>query len=97
MKYWEFANLLYSQISSLYWFESSNWLRSSGLETFIFIIQPFEYGSAFTSSGVSSKSSLNSIISPETGKNKSDTVFTASTVPKTSSASKVSPIVSTST
>ena len=81
----------------MYWSESNKSLRSSGLLTFNFIIHPLEYGSELTSSGASSKESLNSIISPETGKNKSETVLTASTVPKTSSASNVSPTVSTST
>ena len=72
---------------SLYCFESRRRGVKFVSDNLIFIIHPELYGSSFTISGLDSNSELNSIISPLNGINKSETVFTASTVPKTDSDS----------
>ena len=66
-------------------------------ETFIFIIHPSPKGSVFTNSGWSFREGFTSITSPAIGKNKSETVLTASTEPKISSFAKDCPTVSIST
>lgn len=70
---------------------------SEGSETDILINHPLPYTSSFTSSGLSSNSAFASITSPLTGMNRSETVFTASIVPKTSSLATTSPSVVMST
>ena len=84
-------------MSSWYCSAVSNSDWSAPSESSTFTIHPFPYGSVFTNSGSPSNSSLNSITLPETGKYKSETVFTASTLPNTSPAFKSSSTVSTST
>ncbi|CAL6314446.1 unnamed protein product [Bathycoccus prasinos] len=75
---------------------------SEGSVTFIFMIQNFAFSIFIDDSRVvtivfADLAELNSRTSPATGRNRSEAVLTASTVPKTSPSPSVSPTVSTST
>jgi hypothetical protein len=67
---------------------------SAGSLTVILTIHPSPYGSEFTNSGWFANAAFISVTVPVTGRNKSLTVFTASTVPKTAPASSGLPMVS---
>src|SRR5690606_2316598 len=88
---------LYLPTNALYSSADINPDSSSASFTVTLMIQPSPNGSLFTSSGASSSFGFISSTSPPIGINRSDTVFTASMLPKTSPCSRVSPCVVTST